>query len=800
MTTIALRRIVVAVFMTVLGSSSCDNNAEKQGDLLVRITAGGKALSNYVFIAVKDSGTVEKISCPGKPKSGVLFCEENGTLIVDAQTVSEITIKARGHHFLTTSVHLQNSKKNGDIFEINANIKALESYETTDSYRTGFDLDSGEDHFKQMAYTIDTELGPAHTVKFYMRHLDTSPKIYFMNTQQQPLHYPFVKNILKLPISLIEYEMETYYTPNRTAMAGSLVYYPTVVAHSAAFADTVAAPVTLTFFPSDTLSPEQAMSAHRLIEERMGFLQFSMNEKRLVYLPASTDKESELLQDTVSFKKGDALWMKKVELYGNTSFQIMNAGESYGKLRAMSAKALEKEVVSFSDILILTELPNSLPVVGGTITEQVQTPLAHVNVAAMARGTPNISLVNASNDEKVASLIGEYVHFVVANGGFVLEKATLAEVTAFWESKQKEFMTPESDLNFRNLAQFDDIGFDDAHRVGTKAANVAELGQLIGERAPYGFAVPFYFYDKFMTGSIVTEALCLAANDDCRQEQRDVTICQTAYQICVDASEALSLRDYIAQITQRDDFRSDTILREALLDGIRHHIRSIPVDTQFAEELDKKISELFGNTKVRLRSSTNAEDLEFFSGAGLYKSVSGYGSGEEKRASKQIRKVWASVWSFKAFEERAYWNIDHLSVYMGVLVHQAFPDEAANGVLVTQNLADPLVAGMYVNVQQGEISVTNPENGATPEIFYIAPAIRTRVGPTLLAYSSLSLNEPILSTAEITQLYDTAVKIQKHFAALYDISAWEAATFEMEFKFHGPDRDFYIKQVRPFVD
>lgn len=48
-------------------------------------------------------------------------------------------------------------------------------------------------------------------------------------------------------------------------------------------------------------------------------------------------------------------------------------------------------------------------------------------------------------------------------------------------------------------------------------------------------------------------------------------------------------------------------------------IRHIPVDEKFGTELDEKVYKIFGETPVRLRSSTNSEDLDEFNGAGLYK-------------------------------------------------------------------------------------------------------------------------------------------------------------------------------------
>ena len=77
--------------------------------------------------------------------------------------------------------------------------------------------------------------------------------------------------------------------------------------------------------------------------------------------------------------------------------------------------------------------------------------------------------------------------------------------------------------------------------------------------------------------------------------------------------------------------------------------------------------------------------------------------------------MWATLWNFRAFEEREFYRIDHLAAAMGVLVHPNFDDEVANGVAVTKNTFDPNWPGFYVNAQVGESLVTNPDPNATPD-------------------------------------------------------------------------------------
>jgi phosphoenolpyruvate synthase/pyruvate phosphate dikinase len=362
-------------------------------------------------------------------------------------------------------------------------------------------------------------------------------------------------------------------------------------------------------------------------------------------------------------------------------------------------------------------------------------------------------------------------------------------------------------LSDSGLVDFADLNFNSSKSVGVKAANLAELHKLLPENSPDGFAVPFYHYSHFMDYAQVTEELCEKSFSDCIKEGRASGICTQVKNACMeqigqpaeaDSSKGTaSLRSYIAGMIARDDFAADTRLREAALDNIRYLFKHIPVDKDFGDALNAKVRKLYGDSGVRLRSSTNSEDLSDFNGAGLYKSVKAT-TREKDLPSDEIRKVWASVWSFKAFEERSLWNIDHMSVQMAVAVHEAFPDEVANGVIITQNIADYSVAGIYANIQLGETSITNPEGGERPEILSIIPSAGLGVQSVLLQHSTLSPDALILTDKEINELYLTVQKIQRYFAKLYNEYP-DAFALDIEFKVMGPERKLIYKQVRPYV-
>ena len=52
--------------------------------------------------------------------------------------------------------------------------------------------------------------------------------------------------------------------------------------------------------------------------------------------------------------------------------------------------------------------------------------------------------------------------------------------------------------------------------------------------------------------------------------------------------------------------------------------------------------------------------------------------------ARALKVVWASLWNFRAYEERAFFGgAAGRSSTMGVLVSRAFTDELANGVAFT---------------------------------------------------------------------------------------------------------------------
>ena len=673
----------------------------------------------------------------------------------------------------------------------------LPAFVQNDDEWTGFYREDGYEALRKLAYPSKTEMGTSYLVKFVITDFNSdSAVVHFMNTKKRLLHYDFARSVLHDPSSLSEFEKEAYYDTAKNTVAGTLVYYATL--------DSM---VALTFFPTDCISPKQVAAVQQLIESRMLFLAADSSKNRLFYMPSGSAAEKALVEHEAEFKKANVPVYTHAQLFGDVLLQIMNTGTAYGTLVKLTAAELDTAIVSSHDILILETLPAEIPLVAATISKDAQTPLSHVNLAAKARKTPNIAFNGKDLPDSLLALCGKLVKLEVKANSYTVTAATLEEAQAFWKRIAREPITLTYDLSDSGLVDFADLNFNSSKSVGVKASNLAELQKLLPENSPDGFAVPFYHYSNFLNYAQVTEELCEKSFSDCGKEGRASGICTQVKDACMEqlaepaeaesSKGTASLRSYIAGMIARDDFAADTRLREAVLDNIRYLFKHIPVDVEFGKSLDAKVYELYGDAGVRLRSSTNSEDLADFNGAGLYKSVKAT-TREKDLPSDEIRKVWASVWSFKAFEERSLWNIDHMSVQMAVAVHEAFPDEVANGVIITQNIADFSVAGIYANVQLGETSITNPEGGERPEILSIIPSVGLGVQSVLLQHSTLSPDALILTDKEINELYLTVQKIQRYFARLYNEYP-DAFALDIEFKVMGPERKLIYKQVRPYV-
>lgn len=588
-------------------------------------------------------------------------------------------------------------------------------------------------------------------VKFTITGVDTAnPQLYFMNTKNYPYHYDFVVQCLGWSIDLATFDRETYFSDHRKNLAGSVIahdyYEPNEAIHGI---------YTLEFWPTDPVVFDCVRLAYDMILEKMPFAR-----GRLYYHASSETLRALYETERELYEASDMAVIRTEELFANVRYTPLTPGQACGRLRIIEGAG----TVSARDIVVYRTLPNTLSHVAGIITEVPQTPLSHVNLKARQNGTPNAYIRNAATLPEIVALAGKYVRFDVQAQGYVLEEATVEDVNAYFDSiRPREQQSPPRDLSITAIAPLSQIGFADSDRFGAKAANVAELARFLPDgMVPDGFAVPFYFYDEFMK-----------------------------YNGFYDRARAMMADP---------NFQRDLQTREESLDAFRKLLRKGELPDWMLDALQSMHDSFPAGTPLRCRSSTNNEDLPTFNGAGLYDSCTH--RPDEGHIAKSIRQVWASLWTYRAFEERDFYRVDHMQTAMGVLVHPNYDDERANGVGITKNIYDAEWPGYYVNVQVGEDLVTNPEACSIPDEFLVADLAGVeRYEIQYVRRSNLVADgNSILTKDQIFELADMMALIQNHFRTLYKVSRWDRSfAMDIEFKI-TTDGQLHIKQARPWIE
>lgn len=592
------------------------------------------------------------------------------------------------------------------------------------------------------------------SLKFLMKDVHTeNPEICFINTNKYQYHYDFADKELNLGLNLEEFNRKTYFTDNRTFLAGTILAY-----EGFTHPNGQKGVYLFEFWPTDPVKVQFTNKAFQKITERMTFA-----EGQVFYHP-SGETHMQLLSDEKD--KYDQLHIPILTsevLFENLTFSPLNLGEGYGYLRV--ANPTTAAAYTIRDVVIFKSIPNELSHVAGVITEEPQTPLSHINLKAKQNKTPNAFLKGASSRPDIASLIGKPVYFKVTANEIEVRMATIQEVEEHLEKiRPKEIQVPVRDLTITTITPLNEVRNAHASVFGAKAANIGELKTfLIEERlVPDGFAIPFYFYDFFMAET--------------------------------------GLYEYVNEMIQDEEFKQSPEKRATELKKLRKKIK----DAQMPATLQKEINQMWAKfpegSTLRCRSSTNNEDLPGFNGAGLYDSFTH--RLDEGNISKSIQQVFASLWNFRAFEEREFYRIDHFQTAMGVLIHPNFDDELSNGVAITKNPYDPNWDGCYINVQVGEALVTNPDPGATPEEFLV---MKTAVSHEELGYetiyirrsSLLEKGKTVLNHEQIKLLAQKLEEIQKHFIKVYD--GKKEFAMDVEFKI-DKEGHLVIKQARPWVE
>ncbi|MBI4600770.1 MAG: hypothetical protein HY721_02305, partial [Planctomycetes bacterium] len=456
----------------------------------------------------------------------------------------------------------------------------------------------------------------------------------------------------------------------------------------------------------------------------------------------------------------------------------------------------------FQDVLVLERAPRDIEgVPAAVVTAEPQGELSHLAVRTARRGTPNAFVAGAA--EAFGVLEGRLVRLEVRSGDYAVEPAAPEEAEAWWAAARPRLEAlPEVDAAYGAFDALEDMDLSGAAvapeaRYGGKASHLARLQRVLeGPFERYreaGFSVPVRHYLEFLRSNRIASL--------------------------ADPGRQVTYAEHIEEILADPGLATDSGARFEALARLRAAMEEEGVlPAGLAARIAARAAEVFGTTggMVRLRSSSNAEDLLEFNGAGLYASASacaaddldGDGVGpsrcdgrleDERSIARALKRVWASLWSFRAYEERAYYGIPQERVAMGVLVTRAFRGERANGVAFTGNPANPADRRYVVVAQPGEASVVSPEPGTVAEkdVLEMSEGKVVRI-VRAQASSLLPPGGRVLSDAMLEELGALLAHMDRSFPVEVGAHRREEVLLDVELKVEG-DGSLAVKQVRPFL-
>jgi hypothetical protein len=573
-------------------------------------------------------------------------------------------------------------------------------------------------------------------VKFGILDRDTSePKVYFINSNTYTIHASFWNGI-DASVNGDDSSGEIVFNPNDILPSGVIGTY------------------SFNFSFGDAYNFEDTQRTYELLAASMPFLQNNMNH--FIGQSSENNHINNYAEDFVDSRIDVVL---ETDVFAEINYVPFHEAEGYGFFRHMQDL---NETPGSRDIVLYDALPNSLPRVGGIITSVMQTPLSHVNLRAIQDNVPNAYIADPLSNNAISSLLGNYIYYKVESEQFEIREATLTEVNEWYEDlRPTEPQVPIRDLSITDIIPLDNIEFEMSTAFGAKCSNVATMRDFgfPDGTIPNGFGIPFYYYDEFMQfNNFYQEAQVIMENPV---------------------------------------FHNDINFRVERLKLFREDIKAAPMPQWMLDDLQAMHDEFPVGTAVRVRSSTNNEDLPGFSGAGLYTSKTQYP--DEGHISKSIKQVYASMWNFRAYEERDFYRVDHFMAAMGVLCHLSFQNEQSNGVGISIDPIYDTENTFYLNTQVGESLITNPDENSVPEEILLYEDPDQGGGYLVLRLSNLvNPGELVMDQVYLDQMREYLSVIHDEFAILYDVVGAEGFAMDIEYKV-TEEGQLIIKQARPWV-
>jgi hypothetical protein len=622
--------------------------------------------------------------------------------------------------------------------------------------------------------------------------LDEPDKVYFQDSNEYPFHYDFATEIIDpfLGITPGGFNLVTLHQKDREAVLGAVIMPPI---------RSIRPPIQeygIQLAATDAFTKEQVRDYFNLVKESMVAEphvealyfptpeQFAVaDDNRLWFLDQGIQVDS-----TVRWEQGNAVYSE---------------GWALGALkyvpRDMIDQAYTDGLLAPGDILLTDSVPAEVPFVAAILTLSPSTPNSHVTILANNYRVPFVFLADESDAAQAQDLVGRKI-VVRANAfeGFMtpsfdiidvedeLTDGQIAEILLLKEPPTLT-ITPMATLGAFS-ATTDGLAPSNIQHFGGKATNMAILRAAIPDNSPASIAFSFDVWMSFLDQTL--------PGGQTLREEIDSRLAPFSY-------PPASMANVSAELSAIRN-----LFRDPLATAFSANLENAIIDT-----LTNPQNGFDQNSKIRFRSSTNVEDSEQFTGAGLYDSYSGCLADdldgddtgpsicdptriEERGVFRAIRRVFASFYNDNAYIERLRHGVNENEVGMAILVHHSFPDEfeLANGVATLER--DYGRSTMTMVTQLGALSVANPEHGSIPEQTRVQEFSSGNFAIWLLQSSNqVLLGDYVMDW--VTDYRDLGTLLQEA-AQEYQraTGAEEPYTLDFEYKKVAPSGALIVKQIR----
>lgn len=501
------------------------------------------------------------------------------------------------------------------------------------------------------------------------------------------------------------------------------------------------------------------------------------------------------------------------ELFSTAQFIALNPGVAKGRLRAFRNEAEYRRAlptIEWFDIIVMHRVPDDIPRVAGIINAEHTTPLSHTNVLASGWQIPNSIQLGIFESIDAMELDGQWVSYAVSMADSQIQVARIEkpeEVTQRpgWSIEKIKLEEPET-VN-TPILELDRLRMSDRYRYGTKAANLGELrhvldhgsDRLLGfykvRRPPRANLLPYLARFLGANGfpAAVTSAEQPAVLNRMGWEflratiriPRGIAIPFSVQQDFLESSPRI--QQAIGKLKMALELKAREI--DPLCVNLQRMIRQARMPEKVRNYIDGEIANaLSGVSSFVVRSSSNAEDLEKFSAAGIYESINHVTTAEN--IFQSIKEVWASLLSPRSVRLRHDVGISLDDCYMGVIVQEEVSSKMG-GVLVTTNPMNRAgdFRSVYINVS-GK-SVENVVDGSELPYQYLFNTVEG--GGRTVSLGSARTDLPEERKQVLQRLAVVGRLLQSHFSPDYTFSA------PVDIEWLANEEGLFVLQLRPYA-